>query len=180
MQLTYVTSNPNKAAQLSRYLDYPIKHRALDLSEIQSLDLTEIAIQKAEAAYALLQTPVLVEDTSIIFNALGKLPGPLIKWFLGELGTDGLCALVNDNRTAVATVCYALHDGTHIHTFVGSVTGTIASKPRGDHSFGWNPIFIPDGYTETWGEMDQTTQDATSMRRKALIKIKRFLLTTPV
>src|SRR5690242_16126421 len=93
--LTFVTSNPGKAKQLGQYLDVPVVQKAIDLIEIQSLDGAEIIEHKAREAYRLLRSPVLVEDASLQFLALGKLPGPLIKWFLEELGTAGLCRLLN-------------------------------------------------------------------------------------
>ena len=82
--LTFITGNPNKADQLSRYLSFPVEHVKLDIPEIQSLDLEEVATEKAKAAYAVLGTPVLVEDTSLTFVALSGLPGTLIKWFLDQ------------------------------------------------------------------------------------------------
>ena len=175
--LTFITSNPSKAEQLSYHLDFPITHKHIDLYEIQSLDLKEIVEQKAREAYQQVQSPVLIEDTSLIFNALGKLPGTLIKWFLCELGNEGLCKLLvsNTDRSAIAQVMFAVYDGTEMHFFDGSTEGTISDNPRGADGFGWDPIFIPKGYTKTWGEMDIEEQKNTSMRRIALKKLENFL-----
>src|SRR6478672_6088117 len=100
--LTFITSNPTKAEQLGRHLDFPVQHRNIELAEIQSLNLNEIINHKAYEGYKMIHEPVLVEDTSLVFSALGKLPGPFIKWFLKELGNDGLCKLLNQypDRTA--------------------------------------------------------------------------------
>lgn len=175
--ITFITGNPSKAEQLARHLDYPVEHRKIDLPEIQSLDLREIVEHKAREAYRQVGTPVLVEDTSLIFHALGKLPGPLIKWFLTELDNEGLCQLLNGyaDRSATASVCVGLYDGTELHIFEGERKGTIAESPRGERNFGWNPIFIPEGYTKTWGEMDLEEQKETSMRRIALKKLEEYL-----
>ncbi len=81
-KLTFITGNKNKAEQLSQYLSFPVSHFKLEIDEIQSLDLEEVATKKAKAAYVILGTPVLVEDTALTFEALGKLPGTLVKWFL--------------------------------------------------------------------------------------------------
>jgi len=89
--LTFITGNTAKAEQLARHLEYPVTHQKLDLPEIQSLDLKEIVEHKAKEAYKQIKKPVLVEDTSLTFSVLGKLPGPLIKWFLTELDNAGLC-----------------------------------------------------------------------------------------
>jgi non-canonical purine NTP pyrophosphatase (RdgB/HAM1 family) len=179
--LTFITGNPEKAAQLSQYLDYEIEHKKLDVHEIQSLDLEEVATHKAQEAYKLMGTPVLVEDTSLVFRALGSLPGPLIKWFLTSLGNDGLANLLNgySDRSATAEVCFALCDERGVKTFKGSIEGTIAKEPHGEEGFGWDPVFIPKGHKQTWGEMDAEQQKETSMRRLALKKLEAYLKERP-
>src|SRR5437879_3265219 len=104
--LTYVTGNPGKVKRFSHYIDYPLLHKDLDLLEIQSLEPAEIIEHKAREAYRHIQAPVLVEDTSLQFLPLGKLPGPFIKWFYAELGTEGLCKLLaeSQDRSARASV----------------------------------------------------------------------------
>jgi non-canonical purine NTP pyrophosphatase (RdgB/HAM1 family) len=175
--LTFITGNLSKAEQLSRHLDYPVDYKKLDVHEIQSLNLEEVAIHKAKEAYKIMGSPVLVEDTSLIFNALGSLPGPLIKWFLESLDNEGLAKILNsyDDRTAHAEVCFAYCDENGAQTFSGSIDGTIANEPRGEKGFGWDPVFIPEGYDITWGEMDADQQKETSMRRIALRKLQTYL-----
>ncbi len=175
--ITFITGNAVKAEQVGRHLNVPILHTKLDLVEIQSLDLEEIIKYKAEEAYRQVNVPVLVEDTSLVFNALGKLPGPLIKWFLQQLGNDGLSDLLAAyrDRSAVAQVMFGYYDGTTLHTFEGQMRGRIAPSPRGEKGFGWDPIFIPQGYDKTWGEMTVEEQSETSMRKIALKKLELFL-----
>lgn len=175
--ITFVTGNPKKAEQLGYHLDMPVQHRKLDIPEIQSLDLEEVVTRKAREAYKRIGSPVLVEDTSLRFSALGKLPGPLIKWFLTELKNDGLCKLLDPyaDRSALAEVKFALFDGETMHVFSGEMPGTIAEQPLGEDGFGWDPIFMPKGYTKTWGQMDAEEQKETSMRRIALKKLEEYL-----
>ena len=175
--LTFITANTEKAVQLRRHLDFPVAHKKLDIYEIQSLDLEEIARHKAQEAYKQVEKPVLVEDTSLIFNALNLLPGPLIKWFLTSLNNEGLCTLLDSykDRSAVAEVCFALYDGSEVRIFKGEAKGTISKVPKGEQGFGWDPIFIPEGYSITWGEMDIEEQKKTSMRRIALKKLQTYL-----
>lgn len=179
-KLTFITGNPKKAEQLARHLDFPVTHTKLDLPEIQSLDLKEIIEHKAKTAYEIVQEPVFVEDTSLCFDAMGKLPGPLIKWFLAELGNEGLCTMLDgySDRSALAEVCVGLYDGKELYTFLGQRKGSIAKTPRGEDGFGWDPIFIPEGHTKTWGEMTAEEQKDTSMRRIALKKLEGFLKET--
>lgn len=133
--------------------------------------------RKAEEAYSHIGSPVLVEDASLVINGMGKLPGPLVKWFLEELGNDGLCRLADSysDRSAVAACLFGLYDGTTLLVFEGKITGQIAKAPRGERGFGWDTIFIPDGETKTWGEMNEEEQQATSMRRQALLKLAACL-----
>ncbi len=173
-KITFVTGNPNKVKELENYLGITINQQKLDLPEIQSLDLKEVAIAKAKTAYELLGAPVLVEDTALIFSALGKLPGPFIKYFLESLQNEGLANLLNsfENREAIAVTCFALVSENGVQTFTGETLGTIADKPRGEERFGWDAIFIPTGYTETWAEMSLEEKQKTSMRAKALEQLK--------
>ncbi|HUC87477.1 MAG TPA: non-canonical purine NTP pyrophosphatase [Candidatus Saccharimonadales bacterium] len=177
LDITFVTGNAAKAEQLQRYLKLPIEHTKLDLEEIQSLDLEEVVAHKATAAFKLIGSPVLIEDTALTFQALGRLPGPLIKWFLSELGNEGLCKFLDgyQDRTATATVLYGLYDGTRLRTFAGEVEGSIADRPRGVEGFGWNPIFMPKGSDKTWAEMTVAEQRHSSMRRIALEKLEAEL-----
>lgn len=175
--VTFITSNASKAEQLARHLDYPVVHQKIDLAEIQSLNLKEIIKHKAKEAYRRVKKPVLVEDVSLTFLALGKLPGPFVKWFLAELDNEGLCRILNDydSRRALAEVCFGLYDGEKLHIFEGKMKGVIAKHPRGKRGFGWDPIFIPEGQSKTWGEMSRKEQKETSMRRTALKKLEEFL-----
>lgn len=175
--LTFITGNAAKAEQLGRHLDHPVAHNKLDLAEIQSLNLYEIIQHKTKEAFKQVGGLVLVEDTSLTFKALGKLPGPLIKWFLTELDNDGLCKILNSykDRSAVAEVCFGLYDGKELKVFEGQVEGTIARVPRGKRGFGWDPVFIPEGRDKTWGEMNIEEQKETSMRRIALKKLEAYL-----
>jgi non-canonical purine NTP pyrophosphatase (RdgB/HAM1 family) len=177
--LVFITSNMHKVKQVQKYLDYPVEHINLDLTEIQSLDPMIIVEHKAKEAYQHVKKPVLVEDTSLIFNSLGKLPGPFIKWFLQEIGNEGMCKMLDDykDRSAIAWILFAYYDGTSMHIFDIKQNGTIADHPReGGNAIGWNRIFIPDGETKTLAEMNEDDKDRTSLRKRALIKLKKFLI----
>src|SRR5260221_1069496 len=174
--ITFITGNLNKVKWTQRYSPVMIEHTKLDLTEVQSLDVKEVVEHKVKEAYSIIKKPVIVEDTSLVFHSLGKLPGPLIKWFLQELGLDRLCKIITDrNRKATATVVYGLFDGKNLRLYEGSAEGSIAKMPKGDDSFGWNPIFIPKGYTKTYGEMTVEEIDKFSIRKKALEKMGKEL-----
>lgn len=177
MGLVFITGNQHKADFLARWLGHPVEHHKLDLDEIQSLDLRKVVEHKARQAYEILKRPVLVEDASLAFTAMGKLPGTYIRWFIDELGYDGLrnLALSLPHQTAHGRICYALCDGKGVKIFEGEMKGRIAPEPRGAGGFGFDPIFINDGYSVTRAEMDEESYFETSYRAKAMKKLQEFL-----
>ena len=177
-KITFITGNEGKAKYLADYFDLPVEYVKFDLPEVQSLDLKTIIEDKAKKAFAIAKNPVLVEDVSLVFLALGKLPGPFIKWFLETLGNEGLCEMLNRHKTrdALAEVQFALCDANGVQIFSGVKEGSVSTEPRGDAGFGWDPIFIPKGYTKTWAEMTDQEKHKTSMRRIALEEMKKYLL----
>ncbi len=176
-QLTFITGNPGKAEQLSKYLGFPVLHHKLDLAEIQALDLTEVVSHKVQEAYSILKVPVLVDDVGLVIHSMGKLPGPFIKFFIEELGNQGICNLIKSqkDRSATATVAIGYHDGENIKVFLGSVTGKISKLAEGSGGFGWDQIFIPNGYQLTRAEMNENDYDNTSPRKIALDKFSEFI-----
>ncbi|MDO8429536.1 MAG: non-canonical purine NTP pyrophosphatase [Candidatus Daviesbacteria bacterium] len=178
-QLTFITGNPGKVAQIKRYLNFPIKHVDIDLDEIQSLEVEEIVKHKAEQAFNHVQKPIFVEDNVLVCHALGKLPGTFIKWFIKEIGNDGICKMLQPfkDRSATAIVCVGLYDGNNFYSFKGLNEGSIAEKPSGTNGFGWDQIFIPKGYNLTRANMNEQDYDATSPRKKALDQLAEFLKT---
>jgi non-canonical purine NTP pyrophosphatase (RdgB/HAM1 family) len=178
-QITFITGNPGKAEQLSKYLGRPVLHHSLDLIEIQSLELTEVIKHKVIEAYQQIKQPVLVDDVALTIHSMGKLPGPFIKYFIKELGNEGICKLLSnyEDKSAIATVAIGYYDGNDVYTFIGTVNGSISKTPKGSGGFGWDQIFIPDGYFQTRAEMNEEDYDETSPRKDALMQLETFLKT---
>lgn len=175
--ITFITGNAGKAEQLSKYLGIPVNHHKIELTEIQSLDLNEVISHKAKEAYQQIKGPVIVDDVSLIIHSMGKLPGPFIKYFISELGNEGICTAVSqyENKSATAEVCIGYYDGDHLEVFSGVIEGSISNEPRGDGGFGWDAIFIPEGYSQTRSEMSESDYDDTSPRKFALDKLRHYL-----
>lgn len=157
MNVVYVTGNPGKAAYFSKIIGFDIEHDGADVDEVQSLDLKEVAISKAKAAYSQIKRPVIVEDTSLEINALGGLPGTFIKWFEKAIDLDGICRLADadPNRAAVAKNVHVYYDGAADRVFEGRLEGRISDAPKGNTGFGFNPIFIPYDSQKTMAEMNE-------------------------
>lgn len=181
--VTFITGNQHKADYLAKWLGLPIPHQKVSVDELQSLDLREVAEYKARQAYTLLQKSVLVEDVALTLHGMGRLPGPLIKWFLEEMGTEQLCRLGNalPDKTATASIVYALYDGTEMRVFEGETHGRIPSEPRSlegndwKNSLSWNSIFMPEGSDKTFAEMSDEELKPFSHRAKAIEKLREFL-----
>lgn len=175
--ITFITGNPGKAEQLSKYLGIEVKHHKVDLTEIQSLDLEEVIKHKVIEAFNEVKSPVIVDDVSLVIDQLGKLPGPLIKFFLSEIGNEGICEVVSyyEKKTALATVAIGYYDGIESQVFLGEIRGKISEIPKGEGGFGWDKIFIPDGFTQTRAEMNSEDYDKTNPRKTALDKLEKFL-----
>lgn len=174
----FITGNQNKADFLKKWLGHPVEHHKLDLEEIQSLDLHEVAEHKVREAYAILKRPVLIEDASLTFTAMGRLPGTFIKWFIEEIGYDGLVRLAASlpSQDAVGRVIYALYDGTDIKFFEGEMRGKMADGPRGSGGFGFDPIFINEEFPDkTRGELSPEDYAATSYRTRAMEPLRDYL-----
>lgn len=142
----------------------------------------EITKEKAKLAAQRINGPVLVEDTSLCFNALHGLPGPYIKWFADKLGLDGLNKLLAgyDDKTAYAQCIFAFCAGPSSQpiTFIGRCPGRIVSA-RGPNIFMWNAIFQPDNEQgqpgdKTFAEMDKATKNRISHRAAALQLVKDY------
>ena len=172
--LTFITSSANKLLEVERIIGRPLAREALELEEIQAIDLEPVVRHKAQQAYAQLCRPVLVEDTGLAFAAWNGLPGALIKWFLSALGTAGICRLLHEetNRAASATTLFAYCEGTDCRVFAGTVAGVIPESPRGTSGFGWDAIFQPLGSERTFAEMAPEEKDRFSMRRVALEQLR--------
>ncbi|PIR03978.1 MAG: hypothetical protein COV59_02225 [Candidatus Magasanikbacteria bacterium CG11_big_fil_rev_8_21_14_0_20_39_34] len=175
--VTFITGNQDKADYLEKYLGYPVDHVKLDLDEIQSMDLKEIVEHKIKQAYQSIQKPVIVEDVSLEFAALNGLPGPFIRFFVDKVPFKSICSMIPpQSRAATARCVFGYYDGNILKLFEGSLNGTIAEEPAGENGFGWDKIFIPDGYSVTRASLSEEDDKKTYLQVKPFAKLKEFLL----
>jgi non-canonical purine NTP pyrophosphatase (RdgB/HAM1 family) len=173
-RLLFVSSNAGKVGEVEAILGRPVERLALDLPEIQALEVEEVARHKALTAFERAGRPVVVEDTGLYIEALHGLPGALVRWFLGTIGAGGICDLIprGAERAARARTAIAYCDGEAVEVFSGETRGVIVPAPAGRGGFGWDPIFQPDGATRTFAEMEQAEKTVYSMRRQALERMR--------
>ncbi|KAF9115042.1 hypothetical protein BGX27_009160 [Mortierella sp. AM989] len=178
-KLLFVTGNKNKLAEMQALLGehFQLDSINIDLPEIQGSSF-EIAREKCKKAAEIAKGPVYVEDTGLGFGALKGLPGPYIKWFLESIGLEGLVKMLDgySDKSAVAfcTIAYSPGPGSEPILFEGSIQGSIVD-PVGPRHFGWDPIFKPIGYDDTYASMDATIKNTISHRHNAVIKLRQYL-----
>ena len=181
------TANPGKLAELARILadehadvtlmslaDFP---GAPDVAETGAT-FAENALLKAHAIAEFTQLPAVSDDSGLCVDALNGMPGVLSARWSGRHGDDeanlrlvlGQVADVPDGRRGARFVCVAalVLPGGGEHVTEGVVTGRLIRKPRGENGFGYDPIFVPDGYDITTAEMAPADKDKISHRGRAL------------
>ena len=149
-------------------------------------NFAENAAIKARAAAQGANLPALADDSGLAVAALGGAPGIFSARWAGEPRDfaramekveEALVETGSDDRSArfVCALCVAWPDGEEA-LFEGEVSGRLVFPPRGRRGFGYDPIFIADGYEVTFGEMDPAQKHAISHRADAFAKLKKVCL----
>jgi len=175
--IIFITGNEHKLREAKQIIGVDIVSKSLELREIQSVELEDVIKEKLKHGYELLKNPVIVEDTGLFLNAFNGFPGALIKMLLSKVKREGIVKMLErfDDKTAVARCAVGFtRDGKKLQVFIGEIKGKIVS-PRGESGFGWDPIFQPDGYDETFAEMGAEKKNSISHRFQAFSKFKNYL-----
>jgi len=176
MALYFITGSKHKFLEIKSVIN-DIEELKLDLPEIQDSDAHKIIEAKLREARTHAKGSFMIEDTSLYFDALNGLPGPLIKWFLKAIGNEGLYKITqafrNEKAEARTIIGYANEAG-EVEYFEGSLEGEIVA-PRGSTNFGWDPIFQPKGSKKTFAEMSMEEKNSFSMRTIAAEKLLGYL-----
>ncbi len=172
--LFFITGNAGKFKEAQAFIP-EIKQLNLDLIEIQSLDAHKIITHKLEEARKHHKGSFIVEDVSVYIDGMNGLPGPLIKWFIESIGLNALAKLTKVFGSKATVRCIiGYSNGANIKFFDGEVKGDIVES-RGENGFGWDKIFVPNGYTKTFGEMSNDEKNKISMRKIAFGKLRECL-----
>lgn len=168
MPLYVITGNVNKFKEVKNLIPN-VEQLDIDLPEIQETDPKKIIEEKLREAQKHHTGAFLVEDNSFSMECLNGLPGPLIKWFLKTLGTEGLAEIAEKlgNTKVIVTnhVGYVNAKGDIFFT-EASDSGRVV-PPRGNGGFGWDTIFLPDGSEKTYAEIKETNPAFNTIRVQA-------------
>ena len=199
MKIVFATNNQHKLSEIRQILGNSIE--VLSLSDIgcnvdipeTGTTLEENALQKAQYVYDHYHIDCFADDTGLEVEALNGAPGvysaryaavgcaatpsqPIdhdseanMTRLLKELGEN------NNRRARFRTVIALIQQGT-VHEFEGIVTGEIIRERRGGEGFGYDPIFQPDGYDQTFAELGVEVKNQISHRARATQKLADYLL----
>ncbi len=191
--LLIATRNLKKAEELRRILndagivvcslqDFP------DCPEVEEDGETFLENATKKAITVARHTGILTiaDDSGLVVDAIGGRPGVYSARYAGAGANDWennrkllqeLASFDINERSArfVCVIALASRDGV-IAAFEGTVEGMIAREPRGDNGFGYDPLFIPNGWNKTFGELDWSMKDSISHRARALKKLKEYLI----
>ena len=191
-RLVAATHNAGKVVELRDLfepLGYQIKSAIeLDLDEPEETEMTFTgnAILKARAAAIATGAPALSDDSGLAVNALGGMPGIYSARWAGQPRDfyramqrveTALQETGSEDRSAqfICALAIVWPDGEEI-VFEGSVAGDLVWPPRGEHGFGYDPIFVATGEDITFGEMEPGKKHAMSHRADAFEQLKAYLL----
>lgn len=188
MEFIFATNNPNKIHEISRALhgDYTIlglKDAGILIDIPEPHDTLEAnAREKAETIYNMTGKNCFSEDTGLEVDALNGAPGVRSARYAGEQASsndniDKLLLELNESSNREArfrTVICMIIEGKEMF-FEGICTGKIIRERIGTEGFGYDPVFIPDGSTKTFAQMDTVEKNTYSHRKKALDKMISYL-----
>jgi len=190
LQIVLATRNPNKIVEIKEIIGDLAKIKAVN--DIVDIDIPEFgrtllenSFAKAVLTYRLCGKPTLADDSGLFVDSLngepgiyssryGKNDGERIARLLKNLGE------VKNRRAAFRVVFVYYYAEGKYETFKGECVGKITDSARGSQGFGYDPVFIPEGYEKTFAELGPSVKNRISHRARALKKFRNFLVKTPV
>lgn len=187
MELIFATHNNNKVKEVTKMLPSYLSMKSLTdinfFDEIEETGTTfeENAHLKAKTIFDKTGKNIFADDSGLVIEALDGAPGVYSARYAGtRKDEDNIAKALKElegktNRKAyfISIFCLIL-DGKE-YFFEGRVNGTIATEIMGDNGFGYDPIFIPDGFSKSFAQMSPEEKNAISHRGKAVEKLNDFL-----
>ena len=195
MKLVFATNNKNKLSEIRSILGNKVE--ILSLNDINcDVDIPETAdtlegnaLIKAKYIYDHYKMSCFADDTGLEVDALDCEPGVFSARYGGGEGHDSEANMTklltklgeNNNRNAQFRTVIALiecddkGENPIIHQFEGIVKGTITHERKGGAGFGYDPIFMPEGYSKTFAELGGDIKNKISHRARAVSKLAEYL-----
>ena len=186
MKIVFATGNRNKLKEIQAMigsraeLSTPADHGITEDIPEDRPTLEGNALQKARYIYEKTGLNCFADDTGLEVEALNGEPGVFSARYAAVNGADNMALLLkrlegkSNRRARFRTVIALILDGKE-YTFEGIVNGEITTKRSGAEGFGYDPVFRPEGYTETFAEMPLDLKNSISHRGRATAKLIEFL-----
>ena len=187
-KLVFATNNAHKLSEVRAIL--ATQYEIISLAELNCFDdipetadtLEGNALLKAQYIFDKFQVNCFADDTGLEVDALNGAPGVYSARYAGE-DNDAkknveklLLNLTGENiRTANFRTVIALIENGKIHYFEGKIEGKIATEPKGETGFGYDPVFIPNGYSQSFAELGTEEKNKISHRALAVQKLADYL-----
>lgn len=189
MKLVFATHNAGKLREVKELIGH--KYEVIGLSELDDLEeipeneptLQGNALVKARTVWNKYGLACFSDDTGLEIDALNGAPGVYSARYAGSSKDpeQNMAKVLSEleekeDRSAQFRTAVALIIDGEEHLFEGIVRGKIAREKSGQQGFGYDPIFIPEGYTESFAEMDNAKKNSMSHRGRAIAKLVEFLI----
>lgn len=188
IELLLATKNPHKLEEIKNILGKDAGINYLSLHDFPGFTIKETgrsllqnSLLKAEFAFKVSGSPSLADDSGLFIDALDGEPGVFSSRYAStdQARIDRVLKMLRskaDRAAQFRAVFVYYFAPQRYQAFEGMCPGSIALEPRGTNGFGYDPIFIPDGYKKTFAEMRPTTKNRISHRSRALRKFRAYLL----
>jgi len=181
--ILFASGNRHKLREVRGILE-PLGIRVLGADDVGGLPpvdetgatFAENAVLKARSAAETFGMPALADDSGLEVTALGGRPGIYSSRYAGPDSDDRRNMMrllremdgVEDRRARFVCILAVVFPDGRVRTFEGEVRGRIAHAPRGEEGFGYDPIFVPEGFRKTFGELGEAVKQKLSHRARAL------------
>lgn len=182
--ISFVTTNSAKFQEVSECFkelcpEIKIEQVPLELPEIQSLDVEEVAVNKAKYAWEVLKKPLIIDDGGIFLEQYNNFPGPLAKWVFKGIGFDGFWKLA-ENDPRVYFLCKIIYiDGPENYKVVDGILKGKIIKPENmpkDLELPYTEIFVPEGFDQVFSIVKKTPEGKKiNHRYKAISSLVKLL-----
>ena len=188
-KILFGTNNQHKLEEIRKILANHYEVLCLkDVGEVIDVAETESTLEgnallKAKSFYEHTGIPCFSDDTGLEVVALGGAPGVYSARYAGEHCSyqDNVNKMLRemegkDDRRAAFRTLIAWYDGKNENLFEGKISGNITHEPKGNAGFGYDPIFLPEHYEQTFAEMPSELKNSISHRARAVKKFADFIL----
>ena len=182
-KIYFITGNKGKVLEAEKKfstVDIEIVQKNICYPELQADKLEDVAGFGVKYIQKRFKEPFILEDAGLFINALNGFPGVYSAYIFHSIGCNGILKLLNGLDTKKRKACFRSvfaygRANEKPKFFIGECLGKISNYKLGDHGFGYDPIFIPNGDTRTFAQMETNEKNSYSHRGKSLEKLAAFL-----